>query len=187
VRKLGPRLMQGVDVLTSGQLSARFDRLLNFPEDDAVAVVGMACHLPGRDDLDGFWGTLCAGKSQHVEVLTDRLDFETTASRDHDPRRKWFGNFVRDHDAFDHRFFKKIGREMASTDPQQQLMLQVAYQAVEQSGYFNMPSPDPNIGCYVGIGVADYESNVACHPPNAYTTTSNLKSFAAGKISHHFG
>ncbi|TVY48604.1 Citrinin polyketide synthase [Lachnellula occidentalis] len=189
VRKLGPRLMQGANVdLNSCRLPPQFDRVLRPSEDDAVAIVGLACHLPGGDDLDGFWDTLCAGKSQHVKVPTERLDFQTTAWREYDSERKWYGNFVRDHDAFDHRFFKKSGREMASTDPQQRLMLQVAYQAVEQSGYFTMPTtPDAHIGCYVGIGVADYENNVAGHPANAYTATGNLKSFAAGKISHYFG
>ncbi|TVY50464.1 Citrinin polyketide synthase, partial [Lachnellula cervina] len=188
VRKLGPRLMQGANIdLNSCRLPLQFDRVLKSSEQDAVAIVGLACHLPGGDDLVGFWDTLCAGKSQHVEVPTERLDFQTTAWRDYDPERKWYGNFVQDHDAFDHRFFKKSGREMASTDPQQRLMLQVAYQAVEQSGYFTMPTPDAHIGCYVGIGVADYENNAAGHPANAYTATGNLKSFAAGKISHYFG
>ncbi|TVY85269.1 Citrinin polyketide synthase [Lachnellula suecica] len=188
VRKLGGRLMQGADVGSGKfQLPAQFSRLLTSTEDDAIAVIGMACNFPGGDDTDEFWNTLRIGKSQHKEVPTERLDFHTPAWRDYDQERKWFGNFVNDHDAFDHRFFKKSSREMSSTDPQQRLMLQVAYQAVEQSGYFNMSNVDPQIGCYVGIGVADYESNVACYPPNAYTATGTLKSFAAGKISHYFG
>ncbi len=85
------------------------------------------------------------------------------------------------------RFFQKSPREAATQDPQQRLFLQSAYQAVEQSGYFNSPDADRNIGVYVGVCAADYEANIACYPPNAFSATGNLKSFIAGKISHYFG
>lgn len=65
--------------------------------------------------------------------------------------------------------------------------MQLAYQALEQSGYFSMPSSSTDIGCFVGVGLTDYEHNVACHAPTAYTATGNLKSFVAGKVSHFFG
>lgn len=186
IQQLGSRLMRGADAGHT-ELPVRFDQSINPTGADAIAIVGMSCVLPGSDDVNEFWETLIAGKSQHIEVPSQRLDFDTTAWRDHNPKRKWFGNFVRDHDAFDHKFFRKSPREMASTDPQQRMILQCAYQAVEQSGYFNMAKPDPQVGCYVGIGVIDYENNVASHPSNAYTATGTLKSFAAGKVSHFFG
>jgi hypothetical protein len=193
-RKLGPRLVQVTDLdLESAQLPAYFldsrSPLGNkggVVSDDAIAVVGMSCQLPGAADLEEFWDALCAGKSQHVEVPGDRFDFQTTW-RELDPKRKWYGNFIEDHDAFDHKFFKKSPREMSSTDPQHRLILQAAYQAVEQSGYFNMSSQDTHIGCYIGVGLVDYENNIACYQPTAYAATGNLKSFAAGKISHYFG
>ncbi|KFY00088.1 hypothetical protein O988_03530 [Pseudogymnoascus sp. VKM F-3808] len=189
VRKLGPRLVQVADIglasdlpLSKGSAKSEADLLTN----DAIAVVGMSCELPGASDLESFWDILCEGKSQHVEAPTDRFDFET-AWRDTDPKRTWYGNFIRNHDTFDHKFFKKSPREMASTDPQHRLMLQAAYQAVEQSGYFNSSTQDKHIGCYIGVGLVDYENNIACHPANAYSATGNLKAFAAGKISHYFG
>lgn len=66
-------------------------------------------------------------------------------------------------------------------------MLQVVYQTVEQSGYFRDDGRNLRIGCFMGVGNVDYEDNIACHPANAYSATGNLKSFLAGKISHHFG
>ncbi|KAI0890811.1 hypothetical protein F4806DRAFT_501676 [Annulohypoxylon nitens] len=189
-RKLGTRLIHvtsldtadGEKRLCSGICNSQHGLSDN---DDAVAVVGMSCLLPGAPDLESFWDVLCAGKSQHVEVPPERFGFET-AWRSLDPERKWYGNFIDDYDSFDHKFFRKSPREMASSDPQHRLMLQVAYQAVEQSGYFNDVS-DRHIGCYLGVGLVDYEHNVACHPANAYTATGNLKAFTAGKISHYFG
>lgn len=154
--------------------------------DEAIAVVGMSCQVPGSTDLEGFWDSLVSGKSQHKEVPSDRISFET-AWRDLDPKRKWYGNFIEDYDTFDHKFFKKSPREMSSTDPQHRLMLQASYQAVEQSGYFNMKDQDQHIGTYIGVGLVDYENNIASHAATAYAATGNLKSFAAGKISHYFG
>ena len=104
------------------------------PSQDAIAVVGMSCKVAGADDLDEFWSLLQKGKSQHVEVPGERIRFGTLWREQE--ARKWYGNFIRDPDAFDHRFFKKSPREMMSTDPQQRWMLQLAYQAVQQSGYF---------------------------------------------------
>lgn len=154
--------------------------------DNDIAVVGMSLKVAGADDVEEFWELLLKGESQHQEVPQERFSFETVF-RDIDPKRKWFGNFIRDHDAFDHKFFKKSPREIGSTDPQQRHMLQCAYQAVEQSGYFRSKSIDKKIGCYVGVCAADYENNIACHAPNAFSATGNLKSFIAGKISHYFG
>ncbi|KAK4244508.1 hypothetical protein C7999DRAFT_35113 [Corynascus novoguineensis] len=185
VRKIGSRLAHASDLdraAGSDPADLRFDD----ERDSDIAVVGMACQVAGADDLNEFWKILCAGESQHIEVPEERFGLETQW-RDVDMSRKWYGNFIRDHDVFDHKFFKKSPREMASADPQQRLMLQAAYQAVEQSGYFHQAHVDTNIGCYLGACAADYEHNVACYPANAFTATGNLKSFIPGKISHYFG
>lgn len=153
---------------------------------DAIAVVGMSCKVPGAENLEDFWNILLKGESQHVEVPMNRVNFET-ACRELDPNRRWFGNFVDDVDAFDHKFFKKSPRESSSMDPQQRMILQNAYQAVEQSGYFNCGYKSKHIGCFVGVSNMDYEHNVGTHPANAYSATGTLKSFVAGKVSHYFG
>lgn len=70
--------------------------------EDEIAVVGMACKVAGADDVDELWDIMCKGESQHVEVPQDRFTFDTHW-RDKDNKRKWYGNFVRDHDAFDHK------------------------------------------------------------------------------------
>lgn len=193
MRKLGPRVVYFADLneasaqWTAGEitpetpLSSQQGRL-----DNDIAVVGMSCKVAGADDVEEFWQLLCEGRSQHKEVPSERFTFKTVW-RDIDPKRKWYGNFINDHDTFDHKFFKKTPREIGSTDPQQRLMLEIAYQAVEQSGYFRSPDVDSKIGCYIGVCAADYEHNVACYAPNAFSAIGNLKSFIAGKISHYFG
>ncbi|KAI1394380.1 citrinin polyketide synthase [Hypoxylon trugodes] len=191
-RKLGSRLVHisDVDLTTSpvpGTLLGRSSApaLEDLP-DERIAVIGMSCHVPGAQDLDEFWNILVKAESQHREVPTDRFSMETPW-RELEPNRKWFGNFMQDYDTFDHKFFKKSPREMSSTDPQHRLCLKLAYQAVEQAGYFAVPDIDKQIGVYIGVGNNDYERNIACYPPNAYSATGNLRSFIAGKVSHYFG
>ncbi|KAG6362867.1 hypothetical protein INS49_007962 [Diaporthe citri] len=99
------------------------------------------------------------------------------------------GNILKDVSSFDNRFFRKSGREAASMDPQQRILLEVAYQALESSGYFtpNSTPRESNVGCFVGISSCDYVDNVASHPPNAFSATGMLRAFPSGDISHFFG
>jgi hypothetical protein len=145
-----------------------------FRPDNDIAVIGMSCNLPGAEDLEQFWDILVEGQSQHKEVPKERFGFKTTF-READTKRKWYGNFITDHDVFDHKFFKRSPRESATMDPQQRLLLQAAYQAVEQSGYYRRPRSDEekHIGCYIGVCATDYENNIASHAPNAFAVTGN--------------
>jgi hypothetical protein len=70
--------------------------------EDEIAVIGMAIKVAGADDADEFWDLNLTAESQHQEVPAERFTFETHW-RTVDPARKWYGNFVRDHDAFDHK------------------------------------------------------------------------------------
>ena len=89
----------------------------------------MACQVPDAEDLEGFHNILSSGQSQHKEIPAERLGMEISW-RELDPKRKWYGNVVQDYNAFDYKFFNKSSREMASTDPQHRLALQIEYQAV---------------------------------------------------------
>ncbi|KAF2134747.1 putative polyketide synthase [Dothidotthia symphoricarpi CBS 119687] len=173
-----------------GKADRHSDRL--WRESD-IAVVGMACKVAGADDVEEFWDLLVEGQSQHRDVSTsERFSFADTPFRtaaDNKMDRTWFANLVRGHDQFDHRFFKKSARESAAMDPQQRQILQVAYQAAAQGGYFAREARerDGNVGCFVGVCLGDYESNVGCHAANAFTATGNLQGFIAGKVSHFLG
>ncbi|KAI3333354.1 hypothetical protein F4824DRAFT_472200 [Ustulina deusta] len=193
-RCIPPSLMRGINQQVSHLADLNEDNrgLLTLPirkcvySDNDIAVIGMSCKVAGADDLEQFWELLCSGQSQHREVPRERFGFET-AFRDEDPTRKWFANLIDGYDMFDHKFFKKSPRESANTDPQQRQLLQIAYQAVEQSGYFHSARPDKSVGCFIGVCACDYEANVACHAANSFTAVGNLQSFIAGKISHYFG
>ena len=154
--------------------------------DDAIAIVGMGCRFPGADSVEEYWQVLRSGQSMLQKVPAER--FLTNNLRRSPDRDSFWGNFIRDTDAFDHRFFKKSSREAASMDPQQRLLLQVAYEALESAGYLGeLEKTSDDIGCYVGVCASDYNDNVASHGPNAFSTLGTLRAFLTGKISHYFG
>ncbi|EAS33665.3 polyketide synthase [Coccidioides immitis RS] len=156
----------------------------DYPE-NAIAVIGMACKFPGAESLEEFWDLLLAGKSMCQGAPSER--FATKNNRRHQDKSIYNGNFISSIESFDHKFFRKSGREASSMDPQQRLLLEVAYQALESAGYFGETDPNTDVGCYVGVCASDYNDNVANHPPNAFSTLGTLRAFLTGKISHFFG
>jgi hypothetical protein len=164
-------------------------------DSDAIAVIGMSIKVAGADDVNEFSQMLQTGDSQHEIIDSDRIKPDTLFRNTDQPQPVLYGNFIRDADAFDHKFFKRSPRESATMDPQQRLFLQGAYHAVEQSGYFtettsrsNMATRDKaHVGVYVGSCAGDYGNHIACHPANAFSATGAMRSFVPGKVSHHFG
>ncbi|KAJ5787111.1 hypothetical protein N7457_002101 [Penicillium paradoxum] len=153
-----------------------------------IAVIGMSCQVAGARDLEQYWKILLGGQSQHKDLIpNDRFAMDTTFRPGDDSQRKWYGNFIDDYDAFDHKFFKKSPREALHMDPQQRLILQTAYQAVVQSGYYHKPDIDRRIGCYIGCVANDYENNISHTTPTAFSATGALRSYISGKVSHYFG
>lgn len=160
-----------------------------------IAVIGMACNVAGAQDVGEYWKIMLDGKSQHRELIpNDRFVMESTyrPQEKGDDKKKWYGNFIDDTAVFDHKFFKKSPREALHMDPQQRLILQTAYQAVAQSGYYfqsdrNKSTSNRRIGCYIGSVTNDYEYNISHTTPNAFSATGALRSYIAGKVSHFFG
>ena len=151
-----------------------------------IAVVGMACRFPEADSPEEFWDLIESGSCTVRQLPKDRFD---TSDLLRNPKGPFFGNFLRDSDAFDNRFFGISGREARSMDPQQRLLLHVAYEAMESCGYFGLRSNEQtsDIGCYFGVGAVDYGDNVASHDATAFSALGTLRAFISGKVSHHFG
>ncbi|KAE8310243.1 hypothetical protein BDV41DRAFT_590517 [Aspergillus transmontanensis] len=161
-----------------------------YPE-HAVAVVGMACRTAAGDTADDLWQVIQAGRSMTREI--DETRFPGVAKDG-----KTWGNFMDDVDSFDHQFFKKSKREAAALDPHQRVLLETTYHALESAGCFgggqqqeaetHGKTGDSEItSCFIGMNAPDYALNLACHPISPYTGFGLLRSFVAGRLSHHFG
>lgn len=154
----------------------------------SIAIVGMSGRFPGADSLDELWELLLSGRSMAEHAPSDRLRLPSPETGDHSGTQ-WWGNFLRDPQAFDHRFFKKSSREAIAWDPQQRILLEVVYEALESAGYFGAKStPEPDdFGCYIGAVMNNYYDNLSCHPPTAYATLGTSRCFLSGCMSHYFG
>ena len=160
---------------------------------DAVAVVGMACRLPGANNIEELWDLISSGTSTVKRVPQDRVDIAHSFRALQDPKwaakQQWWGNFISDIGSFDHSFFRMSPREAASMDPQQRILLETAYQAMESSGYLGSHQRergDP-VGVFLGASFVEYLDNTSANPPTAYTSTGTIRAFLSGKISYHFG
>ena len=160
---------------------------------DAVAVVGMACRLPGANDIEELWDLISSGRSTVTRVPQDRVDIEHSFRALQDQKwaskQQWWGNFISDIGSFDHSFFRMSPREAASMDPQQRILLETAYQAMESSGYLGShqrETGDP-VGVFLGASFVEYLDNTSANSPTAYTSTGTIRAFLSGKISYHFG
>ncbi|KAI1140804.1 BcPKS19, polyketide synthase [Hypoxylon sp. FL0543] len=152
----------------------------------SIAVVGMAGRFPDADSVDELWELILEGKTTVKPAPVERLQLPRTGNH---ADVKWWGNFLRDPEAFDHRFFKKSSREAIAWDPQQRILLEVVYEALESAGYFAPSStkePD-DYGCYIGAVMNNYYDNISCHPPTAYATLGTSRCFISGCMSHYFG
>lgn len=97
-----------------------------------------------------------------------------------------FGNFLENPAAFDPAFFNISPREARSLDPQQRVLLQTAYTAIENAGYVADSTASfarASFACYVGVATGDYAENLR-DDIDVYYSTGNLRAFLSGRISY---
>ncbi|MBD2439001.1 type I polyketide synthase [Nostoc sp. FACHB-110] len=129
----------------------------NIREQD-IAIIGMACKVPGANNLEEFWNLLVEGKSVIGEVPEDRWSikdyFAEKGKSTHTTYSK-VGGFIDSPFDFDAMFFGISPKEAIAIDPQQRLFLEVAWQALQQAGYGNRYRTQ-DIGVFVGCGQSNY-------------------------------
>jgi len=159
---------------------------------EPLAVIGMACRFPRTADTpDAFWRDLRDGFDAVSEVPSTRWDAH--AWYDPDPTRpgrmntRW-GGFIEGVDRFDCDFFELSPREARCMDPQQRLVLQVAWEALEDAGQPPDRRSGREAGVFLGVSSSDYamldvDEETASDP---FFVTGAAHSVFAGRLSHLF-
>src|ERR1700720_2740156 len=158
-----------------------------------VAVIGMACRLPGGiDSPQRLWEALLRGDDLVTEIPPDRWD----ADEYYDPEpgvpgrsvSKW-GAFLDDVAGFDPEFFGINEREATAIDPQHRLLLESSWEAMEHAGLTQQKLADALTGVFVGLTHGDYQLLAAdahsVEGPYGFTGTSF--SLASGRIAYALG
>ncbi len=157
----------------------------------AIAIIGMACRLPGATTPAEFWDNLCRG----VESITPFTDAELRQTGVPDellrnPQYVKAAPVLSHIESFDAGFFEYSPREAALMDPQQRVFLEVAWEAFENAGY-SPDSGDGVVGVFAGGGgiVTSYLVAQQGNPAFAGQTASlphlgNDKDFLATRVSY---
>ncbi|MFE7559174.1 SDR family NAD(P)-dependent oxidoreductase [Kitasatospora sp. NPDC057500] len=121
----------------------------------ALAVVGMAGRFPDAPDVESFWRLMTERRDAIRPVPAARWD--ATAQLDPQREIQAVGGFLDDVDLFDATFFGISPREAEMLDPQQRLMLEAAWRALEDAGTPARALAGTRTGVFVGAGWHDYE------------------------------
>ncbi|MER7102797.1 beta-ketoacyl synthase N-terminal-like domain-containing protein, partial [Streptomyces humidus] len=168
---------------------------LNAAPQRAIAVVGLACRLPGAPDPDGLWRLLRDGESAVRPTPADRLpiaaasaeDASGDASSDGVPR---WGGFLDEVDRFDAGFFGVSPREADAMDPQQRLVLELAWEALEDSRILPEHARSTSAGVFIGAAHDDYATLLHALGPEAVTHqsfTGTHRALIANRLSYLLG
>ncbi|MBM7774663.1 3-oxoacyl-(acyl-carrier-protein) synthase [Actinokineospora baliensis] len=164
-------------------------------DDTAIAVVGMACRLPGAPDTTAFWRNLRGGvDSISSFTIADAVAEGVPEAVLREPDHVRAGGLLDDIEGFDVTLFGLTRREAALVDPQQRLFLECAWAALEDAGC------DParfagRIGVIGGVSASTYRlRNLAAQAPGPVRTAARSqltlgtdKDFLATRVSYHLG
>jgi len=162
----------------------------------AIAIVGMAAHAPGSDDIDEFWEHIMSKHDLCKEIPKERFTIDDYYCTKHgqDGRRctmtgRW-GCFINNPGHFDNRFFHISPREAMLMDPGQRQFLMCTYEALEMAGYSDGQSrlTDPNrIATFYGQGSDDWhETSHRVLGCDAYTLQGVQRAFGPGRVAWQF-
>lgn len=127
-----------------------------FPGGQPIAIVGMACRFPGANSLESFWQVLAEGRNTVTEGIPGSGG-ERLADLFDDPDQNEacrFGAFVEGIDRFDAAFFRISPVEAELLDPQQRMMLEVSWEALEDAGINPDRLRESRTGVYTGISLS---------------------------------
>ncbi len=173
-------------------LSPLIDAPASIGGDDLIAIIGLSCRFPSANDLDAFWTLLRDGVDAISEVPRDRWD--TEAFYDPDPSApgrtstRW-GGFLDQMDRFDAQFFGISPREAVQMDPQQRLVLELAWEALADAGVPAEALRGSKTGVYMGAMWSDYARCAAGRASHItqHTATGQDTSIIAARVSYWLG
>ncbi len=155
--------------------------------DEPIAVIGMACRFPaGGNDPEAFWRMLMDGVDAVREVSPLRWPLGTI---DDEHGSAGYAAFIDDVDKFDAAFFGISPREAEALDPQQRMLLEITWDALEHAGQPPEQLIGSRTGVFIGCATLDYQRIVLAMPNrlDAYGVTGTMLATTAGRISYTFG
>ena len=160
---------------------------------EPIAIIGMGCRFADATDPETFFELLKKGVDATREVPEDRW----SPRHFYDPDRRIpgkvstsRGGFLPQIDCFDAHFFGISPREAAYMDPQQRLMLEVSWEAMEDAGLVPERLAGGDVGVFVGAFTLDYKAvqlgRLNRSLIDAHTATGAMMTMVSNRISYVF-
>jgi|688.fasta_scaffold22354_3 acyl transferase domain-containing protein/thioesterase domain-containing protein len=146
---------------------------------ESIAIIGMGCRFPQSRNLYEFWNKLCDGIDTIGSLPCERS--AKIQSNEH-------GGFLEQVDQFDAEFFGIPAKEAIAIDPQHRLLLEVAWEALEDAGQIPGNLSGVDAGIFVGISSNDYYAIASQHQvvPDINDSIGNDYGLSANRISYYF-
>nr|AEU17897.1 putative type I PKS [Streptomyces antibioticus] len=163
--------------------------------DDPIVVIGMGCRYPGGvGSAEDLWDLVARGVDAISDFPDDRYwDLDTLYDPDREPGkllRSYVreGGFLADVGHFDAGFFGISPREALLMDPQQRVLLEVAWETLESAGIRPETLRDSDTGVFAGAGAAEYPTLWATTKEySPHSVTGKTASVISGRVSYCFG
>nr|BBH88071.1 hypothetical protein KTC_28220 [Thermosporothrix sp. COM3] len=159
---------------------------------EPIAIVGIGCRFPGADSLQEYWKLLRSGGNAIRDVPEQRWSTQALAQFEQTKPgslTNFRAGFLEQIDRFDWRAFRLSPREAKHIDPQHRLLLELAWEALEDAGIPFSQVANSDTSVYLGISRDDFQALLMRRwsQINDYTATGSINGFAAARLSHFFG
>ena len=198
-----PRLVDVADYLLDDVLSigapasatsaAPPNPVIKTRSDEPIAIVAVACRFPGAPDPEAYWDVLSGGVDAIREIPEDRFDVDEYYDPDPEAPGKIYtryGGYLEGIDGFDPEFFGISPREAVWMDPQQRLMLEIAWEGLERAGYAPASLRGSRTGVFVGVAANEYSQLLntnSVETIEAHFITGNALNVIAGRVAFALG
>ncbi|WKD59979.1 polyketide synthase Pks13 [Corynebacterium caspium] len=190
IRALAKRLVEGEAVVTQRrkQSLAKNWEQSDAPDIHDIAVVGMAAKYPGAESTAQMWEAFVTGRDglgqpplgRWSEYAGDEVMAAKMATQN------LTGGYLQDISAFDAEFFGLSPVEAMNMDPQQRIMLELAWEALEDAGIPANTLRGKSVGVFVGSSNVDYGMLISADPAEAhpYALTGTSSAIIPNRISY---
>lgn len=159
---------------------------------EPIAIIGMGCRFPGgSNDPEKFWNILKNGIDATSDVPSDRWDMERYYDPDKTINSKTYtfhGGFIDKISDFDASFFGISPREAEYLDPQQRILLEVSWEAMEDAGINPASLRGKDVGVFIGAFTLDYKIIQFNHKNmelfSSHTATGSMMTMLSNRISY---